>query len=104
MEGQVRPVAAYYDGSTVFYAHTEASDPDTFDLLSGMMDSPVVTVPATPKRRTWPAKVTWSSDAAPEVLTPAEQIIEAADTDEVSVQGTDVVINAPLLTWPEGQR
>jgi hypothetical protein len=40
------PVAAYYDGEQVFFAHTKTSDPDTSDMLTGMMESPVVTVTA----------------------------------------------------------
>lgn len=40
------PVAAYYDGERVFFAHTETSDPEIAELLTGMMaGSPVITVP-----------------------------------------------------------
>lgn len=39
------PVAAYNDGEQVFFVHTETSDPEISDMLTGMMDSPVVTVP-----------------------------------------------------------
>ena len=37
---------AYIDGQEMYFAHTEASDPDIAQLLSGMMDSPVVYVPS----------------------------------------------------------
>lgn len=39
------PVAAYYDGERVFFAHTETSDKQISEVLTGMMGSPVVTVP-----------------------------------------------------------
>lgn len=140
------PVAAYYDGERIFFAHTETSDPQTSDMLTGMMGSPVVTVPElaqTPEQLLGPvyvftngvtpdgprgplgfqpdifdnapgdpgytplrqlSKVTWSGEAEPQVLTSAEQIDRAVDMGELTIQRTDVVINAPLLTWPGGQR
>lgn len=140
------PVAAYYDGEQVFFAHTETSDREISDMLTDMMGSPVVTVPElartpeaalgpvyvftngvrpdgprgpmgfqpdvfdsapgesayTPLRRL--VRLTWSEDAEPRVLTSSAQIEQAADAGELSMQRTDVVINAPLLTWPDGQR
>jgi hypothetical protein len=140
------PVAAYYDGEQVFFVHAETSDPEISDMLTGMMDSPVVTVPQlahtpgaalapvyvftngvrpdgargplgfqpdvfdtvpgdlgyTPLRRL--VKVTWARDAELELLTSEDQITEALDAGELTVQRTGIVINAPLLTWPGGQR
>lgn len=39
------PVAGYYNGERIFFIHTEASDAKVADMLTGMMDSPVVVVP-----------------------------------------------------------
>jgi hypothetical protein len=40
------PVMAFAGGSTIFFVHTETSDPGVSEMLSLMMGSPVVTVPA----------------------------------------------------------
>jgi hypothetical protein len=37
---------AYYNGQEIFFSHTEVSDPEVAELLSGMMNSPVLAVPA----------------------------------------------------------
>jgi hypothetical protein len=37
---------AYMDGKEIYFVHTEASDAGVAELLSGMMDSPVIHVPA----------------------------------------------------------
>jgi hypothetical protein len=43
----VMPVGrAYADGQEIFFMHTEASDPDVAQLLTDMMDSPVLHVPS----------------------------------------------------------
>lgn len=39
------PVKGYYGGEEVFFAHPEASDRETADLLTDMMGSPVLVVP-----------------------------------------------------------
>jgi hypothetical protein len=38
------PVTGLYDGERVFFAHTEASDPQVAAMLTDMMDSPVLVV------------------------------------------------------------
>jgi hypothetical protein len=140
------PVAAYYDGERVFFAHTETSDRKVSEMLTGMMDSPVVTVPTlaevsdgalgplyvftngvqpdgpqgplgfqpdvvdsapgdpdyTPLRQL--LQLTWAGDAEPRVLTSADDVEQAVTAGELSVERTAVVVNAPLLTWPDGQR
>lgn len=40
------PVKAFAEGQTVYFIHTEASDPKVAELLTKMMDSPVLVVPA----------------------------------------------------------
>ncbi len=42
---RVPPVGAYYEGKEVFFIHTETSDQEIADLLTGMMGSPVLVVP-----------------------------------------------------------
>ncbi len=37
---------AYAEGQEIFFSHTEASDPDIAAMLTDMMDSPVLHVPA----------------------------------------------------------
>lgn len=39
------PVKAYYEGEEVFFVHPEVSDQETAELLTNMMDSPVLVVP-----------------------------------------------------------
>lgn len=46
---QVPPVTGYSAGETVFFLHTETSDPDIAKVLSEMMDSPVLLVPGLAK-------------------------------------------------------
>lgn len=69
--------------------------PDVFDTVPGDPGY-------TPLRQL--VKVTWARDADPELLTSEDQITEALDAGELSLQRTDVVVNAPLLTWPGGRR
>jgi hypothetical protein len=38
--------------------------------------------------------VTWAGDAEPTVLTSESQIADALETDDLSLQRTDVIINA----------
>jgi hypothetical protein len=42
----VPPVKAYAEGREIKFLHTEASDPKVAELLTGMMKSPVLVVPA----------------------------------------------------------
>ncbi|MEX2547160.1 MAG: hypothetical protein WD830_05155 [Chloroflexota bacterium] len=48
MEGgaQLPAVHGYYGGQDILFVHTEASDQQVADMLSGMMGSPVVVVPS----------------------------------------------------------
>lgn len=45
----VPPVKGYLDGREIRFLHTEASDPKVADLLTAMMRSPVLVVPALAK-------------------------------------------------------
>jgi len=42
----VPPGRAYLDGQEIYFIHTEVSDAEVAKLLSGMMNSPVIHVPA----------------------------------------------------------
>ncbi len=44
--GAVPPVKGYLDGAEIRFIHTEASDPQVADMLTRMMGSPVLVVPA----------------------------------------------------------
>jgi hypothetical protein len=144
---QLPPVFGYHDGGQVLFVHPEASDEETAELLTGMMGSPVIAVPAladapadaigelfaftngvqpedtpagpfgfqpdvfdsvpggddySPLRRL--VTVTWQAEADAQVLTSADQIEEATEAGEVTLERTSTVINAPMLSWPDGQR
>jgi hypothetical protein len=44
--GEVPVGRAYAEGKEIYFTHTEASDPDIAKMLTNMMDSPVLFVPA----------------------------------------------------------
>lgn len=141
------PVFAYHDGQPIAFVHPEASDPEIAQVLSGMMGSPVLTVPSladvpddatgavyvftngitptdtpagplgfqpdvfesapgdldyTPLRRI--VEVAWTDASQARLLTSTGAIQRAADRGLVELTTTDVVVNAPVLTWPGGQR
>ena len=45
----IPPVAGYSEGQDILFLHTEASDPEIAKLLTDMMGSPVLVVPALAK-------------------------------------------------------
>lgn len=141
------PVFGYYEGEEVFFIHTEASDPQIADTLTGMMDSPVPVVPSladmptdalspvyvftngvepddtprgplgfqpdvfatappddgyTPMRQL--VQVTWDDEDDARVLTSVDEIEQAEADGQLSLEPTGVVVVAPLVTWPSGQR
>lgn len=54
----------------------------------------------TPLRR--PNVVTWNEDASPRILKSVEELRDAEDAGEVTIEPTDVVVNAPVVDWPDG--
>ncbi|MEX2550969.1 MAG: hypothetical protein WD638_12145 [Nitriliruptoraceae bacterium] len=69
--------------------------PDVFASVPGDDDySPLRTV----------VEVSWNDDDAARELTSADEVEAAADAGEVELTETDVVVNMPVLTWPEGAR
>jgi hypothetical protein len=69
--------------------------PDVFDAAPGDEGY-------TPLRRL--VQVTWADDAQARLLTSEQDISDAEDAGEVTREGSGIVVNIPLLTWPGGQR
>jgi hypothetical protein len=140
---RVPPVMAYYEGEEVFFIHTETSDKETADLLTGMMNSPVLVVPElrdvpeealsrvyvftngvkgdgplgfqpdifdsapgdegySPLRRLY--LVTWEDEGEARELRSLDELREAEENGEVTIEKQAVVINEPFLKWPGGER
>jgi len=47
--------------------------------------------------------VTWNNGATPRVLDSDAMIMEAAESNEITLTEIDVVLNLPQIVWPEGQ-
>ncbi|MDP8931630.1 MAG: hypothetical protein M3O70_24440 [Actinomycetota bacterium] len=56
----------------------------------------------TPLRRI--VQVTWRDESQARELRSADEVTAAADAGEITLERTDVVVNMPFLTWPEGKR
>jgi hypothetical protein len=140
------PVQGYSEGEVAFFIHTEASDRDIARLLTQMMASPVLYVPALadlpdkllvpiyvftngvkdggplgfqhdvlPNPPSWQEtgaysplrrlhKVTWRDPGQARVLKSAQEVQEAQRQGLVTIERTNVVINAPMVVWPLGRR
>src|SRR5574337_149554 len=68
------------------------------DVFSSVPDDPLYT----PLRAV--TLVTWKDGVRPRVLGSVEEIQEAARKDEVTLKQPGVVVNMPILVWPNGQR
>jgi hypothetical protein len=134
---------AFADGKEIYFVHTEASDADVAQLLTDMMSSPVIYVPAladvpdsalanvyvfdnglkgmgpfgfqadvfdnppgnagySPLRRV--NVVTWVNPAVARILTSADEIVAAEQTNEVTISQPGVVVNMPFAVWDGGKR
>lgn len=69
--------------------------PDIFDAVPGDLDY-------SPLRRL--VRVTWADESQARVLTSIEALTEAVDRGLVTLEPTDIVVNAPVVRWPGGQR
>jgi len=49
-----------------------------------------------------PHLVTWSDNSTPRILTSVNEIFEAESNDELTIQKTDNVVNAPMVVWKSG--
>lgn len=72
------------------------------DFQPDVFDHPVGSGGYRPLRRLY--LVTWSEGADARLLTSAGELDAAHAAGEITIERTDVVVNAPLLTWPGGQR
>ena len=54
----------------------------------------------TPLRR--PNVVSWNEDADPRILKSVDDLMQVKEAGELSIKQTDVVVNAPLVDWPDG--
>jgi hypothetical protein len=48
--------------------------------------------------------VTWSPEATPQVLRSSDQITAAQAAGQVEIEQASVVVNMPIIRWPDGQR
>lgn len=139
----VPPVRGYGDGEEILFLHTEASAPEIAELLTEMMGSPVMVVPAltnvpeealanvyvftngiegmgplgfqpdifdnlpgsegyTPLRAI--NLITWVNPEEARLLTSVEEVEAALDASEITLERPGVVVNMPIIQWPEGKR
>jgi len=49
-----------------------------------------------------PHLVTWNENSTPRILTSVDEIWEAESNDELTIQKTDNVVNAPMVVWKSG--
>lgn len=69
--------------------------PDVFDSIPG--DEAY-----TPLRRL--NFVTWEAERNPQQLNSIAEIESAENAGDITIQSTDIVINMPILVWPDGHR
>ena len=88
------------------WAFTNGVRPDgprgPLDFQPDVFDHPVGSEGYRPLRRLH--LVTWNEGEEPRLLTSAAAIDAAAGSNKVSIESTGIVVNAPFLTWPGGQR
>jgi hypothetical protein len=48
--------------------------------------------------------VTWTDETSARLLTSVEEIVEAEEQGELTIEQPGIVVNMPFLTWPGGQR
>ena len=46
-----------------------------------------------------PHLVTWNENSSPRLLTSVEELLEAEANGEVTIEKTDLVVNAPMMVW-----
>ncbi len=46
-----------------------------------------------------PHLVTWNENSSPRLLTSVEELLEAEANGEVTIEKTDLVVNAPMIVW-----
>lgn len=63
---------------------------DVFDSIPGQIGYSQFRVPHL---------VTWNDNSTPKILTSVEEILEAESNEELTIQKTDNVVNAPMIVW-----
>ena len=43
--------------------------------------------------------VAWDDDSTPRILTSLDELLQAQTNGEVSIEKTDLVVNAPMIVW-----
>lgn len=88
------------------WAFTNGVQPDgprgPLDFQPDIFDNPVGTDGYRPLRSL--ILVTWGDGSEPRLLKSAADLEGEIARGEVVVEDTGIVVNAPLLTWPSGQR
>lgn len=69
--------------------------PDIFDSVPGDPDYTPLRVLHT---------VTWQEGSTPHLLNSAAELEAAENDGEVAIENTEIVVNMPILIWPNGQR
>jgi hypothetical protein len=67
-----------------------------------VFDSPAGTEGYSPLRAV--NLVTWQDAASARELTSADEVLEAEQQGELTIEQPDVVVNMPMVTWPGGRR
>lgn len=47
-----------------------------------------------------PHRVTWDEEASPEILRSEAEVLDAEEAGEVTIEQTDVIVTAPVVSWP----
>jgi hypothetical protein len=138
-------VEGYYNGTKVYFIHTETSEKSMSDMMTNMINFPTLYVPQLLSRipeenlskvyvftngiagsgpygggpfmfqidvfdsipiqkekynqYRVPYLVTWNENAAARVLTTEEAILQAEKNGELTIQRSEVVVNAPIIAW-----
>ena len=144
-------IDGYYNGTRVYFIHTETSDKSMSDMMTNMINFPTLYVPQLssmiPEKNMTkvyvftngipglgpygggpfmfqidvfdsipiqkekysqyrvPYLVTWNENATARVLTSEEAILQAEKNGELTIQRSEVIVNAPIIAWngPDGK-
>ena len=138
-------IDGYYNGTRVYFIHTETSEKSMSDMMTNMINFPTLYVPQLssmiPEKNMSkvyvftngipgsgpygggpfmfqidvfdsipiqkdkysqyrvPYLVTWNENATARVLTSEEAILQAEKNRELTIQRSEVVVNAPIIAW-----
>ena len=144
-------IDGYYNGTRVYFIHTETSEKSMSDMMTNMINFPTLYVPQLssmiPEKNMSkvyvftngipgsgpygggpfmfqidvfdsipiqkdkysqyrvPYLVTWNESATARVLTTEEDTLQAEKDGELTIQRSEVVVNAPIIAWngPDGK-